>query len=156
MSIINDALKKTGEYLQKNSTANTAFPAIPPKVKPLFFYILILLVGLLLGNLIFNFISHKINNQVTPKKNIPIATEAVKPPLPPIQPAQTQEEKKPAEKTPFILNGIFYSDNNGYALINNQIVRENDYVDGAKVSLITTDKVELDNAGQIITLTTHR
>ena len=56
----------------------------------------------------------------------------------------------------FVLNGIFFSDNDSYALINNQIVRENDYVDAAKVSSITANTVELDNAGTTITLTTPR
>ncbi|MDP2831372.1 MAG: hypothetical protein Q8O02_03905, partial [Candidatus Omnitrophota bacterium] len=61
----------------------------------------------------------------------------------------------PAE-TSFVLNGIFFSDEDGYALVNNQIVRENDYVDGAKVGLITVNTVKLDNAGQTITLSTPR
>ena len=77
------------------------------------------------------------------------------PAAPAATPSQLPEEKKPAE-TSFILNGIFFSDNDGYALVNNQIVRENDYVDKAKVSLITPNTVQLDNAGSTITLSTHR
>ncbi|MDD5130842.1 MAG: hypothetical protein PHS66_07360 [Candidatus Omnitrophica bacterium] len=156
MSIINEALKKTEEKLQKQSVKNTPSPDKPSKVNPFLLYALILSAGLLAGNFIFNLINHKIrNSQPLPKETTPAASPAVKIPPPILSPEQTPKEEKPTEVS-FILNGIVYSDNDGYALINNQIVRENDYVDGAKVNLINTNTVELDNAGQVITLTTGR
>lgn len=157
MSIINEALKKTEENLQKQSVKNVPSPAKPAKVNPFLLYALILSAGFLVGSFIFNLISHKQQkNQMPPKENPPVTAEAVvKPPLSTVLPDQAPKEEKPIEPT-FILNGIFYSDNDGYALINNQIVRENDYVDGAKVSLITTNTVELNNAGQKIILTSRR
>jgi hypothetical protein len=154
MSIINEALKKTEEYLQKNSAQATPLPPKPSGGKPFLLYALILLAGILLGNFIFTLLRHKIQVP-TPKKNVEAVVQTTNPPSQPILSSQPVEEHKPVEAS-FILNGIFFSDNDGYALINNQIVRENDYVDGAKVGLITTNKVELDNAGQTITLTTTR
>jgi len=168
MSIINEALKKTEEYLQKNATQDNPLPPKPTAPKPFLLYILILLAGLLLGNFIFNLLSHKlegnglassqshkIQTTQTPKKNTLSVIQTTNSPPAATLPSQPPEEKKPKESS-FVLNGIFFSDNNGYALVNNQIVRENDYVDGAKVGLITTNTVELDNAGETITLSTHR
>lgn len=154
MSIINEALKKTEENLQKNSAKDNLLAPKPGRNKPLLLYILILLTGLLLGNFIFNLL-YKIQTSRTSTKNVlPITKTTTH--LPAIAlPGQPLEAKKPAE-TSFVLNGIFFSDNDGYALVNNQIVRENDYVDGARVNLITANTVELDNAGQAIILSTRR
>ena len=155
MSIINEALKKTEQHLQKNAAKDNPLPHKPSRPKPFLLYILILLAGLLLGNFIFISLRHKIQAIQTPKKNADVVIQTTNPPPLPVLPSLPPEEQKPAE-TSFVLNGIFFSDNDGYALINNQIVRENDYVDGAKVGLITTNSVELDNTGQRITLTTSR
>lgn len=155
MSIINEALKKTEEHLQKNSAKDSPLPPKPSGLKPYILYILILLAGLALGNFIFNLLSYKIQTTQTPKKSAFAVTPATDSPIPAVLPSQPPEETKPTE-TSFVLNGIFFSDNDGYALVNNQIVRENDYVDGAKVGSITASTVKLDNAGQIIILTTAR
>ena len=173
MSIINEALKKTEEYLQKNSAKDNLMAPKQADAKPFLLYILILLAGLLLGNFIFNLLSHKaqdnglsssrqnqaeshkIQTTQAPKQNVLSIIPTTNSPLIAALPSPPPEENKTA-KTSFVLNGIFFSDNDGYALVNNQIVRENDYVDGAKVGLITTNTVELDNAGEIITLSTPR
>jgi hypothetical protein len=178
MSIINEALKKTEEYLQKNSAKDSSLPPKPARAKPFLLYTLILLAGLALGNFILNLLSHKLQSNGLPssrqshkiqstqtpgKTALPITQTTNSPPLAAL-PNPLSEEKKPTAQASkeslkeglFVLNGIFISDNDGYALVNNQIVRENEYVDGAKVGLITTNTVELDNAGQTITLSTHR
>jgi hypothetical protein len=160
MSIINEALKKTEEHLQKNSAKDAPLSDKPSGAKPFLLYVLILLAGLLLGNFIFILLRHKtqvhkIQTIQTPNENTLPVIQITNPPPLPVLPSQPIEEKKPAE-TNFVLNGIFFSDNDGYALVNNQIARENDYVDGAKVGLITATTVELNNAGQTITLTTRR
>lgn len=154
MSIINEALKKTEEHLQKNNATNNSLPN-QFKIKPLLLYFLILAAGLLLGNFIFTLLKNKtqINNLPFPKQ---IQTENNNLPLESaILPSQPAEELKSTD-TNFVLNGIFFSADDSYALINNQIVRENEYVDGAKVGEITTNSVELNNAGSLITLTTPR
>ena len=159
MSIINEALKKTEEDLQKNAAKDQLTAPKSVGSKPALLYVLILLAGLLLGNFIFNLLGKKIQTTQTPKKNILPVIQAKNLPPPAALPSPTPKDNKPALITPeptFVLNGIFFSDNDGYALVNNQIVREDDFVDGAKVGLITSDTVELDNAGQKITLTTNR
>ena len=50
------------------------------------------------------------------------------------------------------LNGIFYSPNQSYALINNRIVSEGDAIKGAVVKKITQEGVELEFDGKNITL----
>ena len=184
MSIINEALKKTEAYLQKNSAKDNLMAPKPTEAKPFLLYILILLAGLLLGNFIFNLLSHKLQsnglasnstqvhglpsfrqNQAeshkiqttqTPKKNVlPIIQTTNSSPIAAL-PSQPPEENKATPQASFVLNGIFFSDNDGYALVNNQIVRTDDYVDGAKVGLITPNTVELNNAGETITLSTQR
>jgi len=60
-----------------------------------------------------------------------------------------------AVSSALVLNGIFFSEGQGYALINNQIVKESDVIDGAKVLKITSDAVELDSSGTKITLTSN-
>ena len=160
MSIINEALKKTEEHLQKNAAQDNPLPpAKPARAKPFLLYTLILLAGLFLGNFIFNLLSNKIQTAHAPKKNVLPVAQTTNPPSAATLPTQTPEKNKPTDASKegiFVLNGIFFSDNDGYALVNNQIVRENDYVDGAKVGLITANTVELDNAGETITLSTHR
>ena len=161
MSIINEALKKTEQSIHNNSAKETPPPETKPSAKPYILYILILVAGLLISNFIFGLLSHK-TKTTTAQKRVPAT---------PIRPGGALKIAEPAVKTPakeivleenkvpetvFILNGIFFSDNDGYALVNNQIVRENDLVDGARIKTITANSVELDNAGKIITLATQR
>ncbi|MCX5669072.1 MAG: hypothetical protein NTX89_03000 [Candidatus Omnitrophica bacterium] len=155
MSIINEALKKTEEHLKKNAGKVSSLPHKPSGLKPFLLYILILLAGILLGNFIFTLLRHKIQTIQTPKINADLVIPTTNPPSLPTLPSQPPEENKPLESS-FVLNGIFFSANDSYALINNQIVRENDSVNGAKVGLITANSVQLDNAGQTITLSTTR
>lgn len=160
MSIINEALKKTEASIQKNSAKNPSLPLSRPKPRPYLFYISILVGGLLLIILIFAVINRKAKPFPLPepaKTALPIETEPqINQPLPVVtsNSAPPKEEEKPEKK--FILNGIFFSDNDGYALVNNRIVRENDLVDGVKVEKITAHTVELSNEGNIITLSTNR
>jgi hypothetical protein len=169
MSIINEALKKTEEHLQRNTAKDNPLAPKSFGLKSFLFYILILSAGLLLGNFIFNLLSHmpqsnnftsssqspKIKTTQTPEKNpLPVAQTTNAPSTVALT-GQLTEEKKPIPVS-FVLNGIFFSDKDGYALVNNQIVRENDYVDGAKVKSISANTVELDNTTGIITLSTNR
>jgi len=160
MSIINEALKKTEASIQKNSAKEPPLAAKRPKPRPYLFYISILVGGLFLITLIFAVINRKTPPPPLPepaKTALPIETEPqISQGLPVVAPTSLppKEEEKP-EKI-FILNGIFFSDNDGYALVNNRIVRENDLIDGVKVEKITALTVELNNEGNIITLSTNR
>lgn len=157
MSIINEALKKTEQYVH----INTAGKIQPHKTKlsPKLFliYALILLSGLFLSHIIFKLLGQKVVKTQPQKEIIAVVQnqQTTLPALLPVKPASlTEEQKKP--EVNYILNGIFFSDNDGYALVNNQIIRESDSVDGAKVIKITPNSVELDSQGTLITLNTQR
>jgi type II secretory pathway component PulC len=159
MSIINEALKKTEASIQKNSAKETLLPVKRPGFGSYIFYILILAAGLILINLIFA-IMHRKTQPIQVSEPVTVSpTPDMEPQnnqeLPAVTPPPLPKEQEKQEKK-FILNGIFFSDNDGYALVNNRIVRENDLVDGVKVEKITADTVELNNEGNIITLTTNR
>lgn len=51
-----------------------------------------------------------------------------------------------------VLNGIFFSGNDGYALINNRIVREGDAIGGLTVKKINSDEVELQGSNSGVKL----
>ena len=155
MSIINEALKKTEEHLQNKALQDNPLPPKTSKTKAFLFYILILLAGILLGNFIFFLLKYKIQTVQAPKQDTQTIVQAPNPPAEPVLSSESLEKNNPPQAN-FILNGIFFSNHDSYALINNQIVRENDYIDGTKVSLITVNSVELDSAGKTITLASPR
>jgi len=156
MSIIYDALQK----VQKNITEDAASPLQPkttqgmpqakPKTNPILFYIFVVCLGSALGNFAYNFFIHQ------PKKAVASA-----PVLPSVkQPVAAQNlnsDKSSNPETPLaepslVLNGVFFEQGEGYALINNKIVRLGDEIDGAKVKEIAIDGVTLDFNGKIIKL----
>jgi len=153
MSIINEALKKTENSILQNEAKKNASADKKIKAKPFLLYILILLIGIFLSNFIFSLLGHKAKIAQTPEKTTPQQPLAL--PIFPPQPMLPQEEHKTPPGT-FVLNGIFFSNDDSYALINNQIVRENESVDGAKVVAITENTVELDNQGKSITLSSGK
>lgn len=157
MSIINEALKKTGQFIQENETKNNPPAKIIPGPKPLLIYILILLVGILLSKFIFAMLSQKpegsgLASNKPQGDEIKIIQPPAVLPVGPVLPSENNKTPQPK----FVLNGIFFSENDGYALVNNQIVRENDSVDGAKVTRITVNSVELDSDGKLTSLSTRR
>lgn len=163
MSIINEALKKTGQFIQENEAKNRPVAKNIHTAKPWLIYILILLAGIFLSKVIFDLISHKSTGHIliTSDQNskpqdykLELAAINSKPALvtAPIVPLENNTPTQPS----FVLNGIFLSDNDAYALVNNQIVRENDSVDGAKIIRITVNTVELDSNGKLTSLSTRR
>ncbi len=157
MSIINEALKKTEQYIHTNTTDKIQPQKTKLSAKLFFVYALILIGGLFLSHIIFKLLGQKVV-RTQPQKEVTAIAQTQQSILPtplPVKPAPLIEEQKKPEVN-FILNGIFFSDNDGYALVNNQIIRENDSVDGAKVIKITSNSVQLDNQGTVITLNTQR
>ena len=55
-----------------------------------------------------------------------------------------------------VLNGIIASEDEQMALINNQILKAGDYIDGKRVVRISNDTVEIFDNGKVIKLTTKR
>ena len=155
MSIINEALKKTEQFIQQNESKKNS--SLNKKIKPKSFllYILILLIVIVLSNFTFSQFNHK-TKLISESKSTALIQpqQSVELPVTPKEPVLPKEEKAPEEI--FVLNGIFFSNNDSYALINNQIVRENETINGAKVLQITENTVKLDNQGKSITLSSSR
>lgn len=155
MSIIYDALQKVQKNITKETTtlqpqAPKEASPIKAKTKPFLIYILVVCFGLALGNFAYNFLNHQ------PKKIIS-STSALAPLK---QAAVTQTESSEESANPnanlpeptLVLNGVFFEQGDGYALINNKIVRLGEEVERAKVKEITIDGVTLDFNGKIIKL----
>lgn len=72
--------------------------------------------------------------------------------------AKSAEDDTQAQTTALVLNGIFFSQDDGYyALINNKIVKVGDDVNGAIVKHIDLDNVELESGtGLLVKLSRER
>ncbi len=153
MSIIYEALKKaeknihTAAEIKKNKEAKPA----RSKPNPYLVFLLAACLTLYIANSIFGFV-------IRSKKTAPMVEPPQEslPPSNPIPPAAAGTEIKKDQPPPtpaLVLNGIFYSQNEGCALINNRIVKVGDVVAGATVKGINLNDVELESEGKIIKLT---
>lgn len=170
MSIIYDALKKVEESNVKEIKPQ-AEPSEHHKrsFKTYLLYGLAACVGLFVINLFFSFLTHpkqgakaeRLNPAPVFKEQTPPAlqTQAAIQAKPSAQQPSQQEAPKAtavrmSSKGLLILNGIFFSENEGYALVNNHIVKVGDTVNSATVKSITVDEVELEADGESVKLTT--
>jgi len=159
MSIIYDALKKVEEANTAGAKPEAAKQKKHPehKVKSYFLYALIVCLGFFIGNLVFGFLSSPAapKSLSIAKKRYPAKTGIkVKPaPLPFIMPPAAEVKKE--QQGSWVLSGIFFSENEGYALINNQIAKEGDVIDGATVKRINLDGVDLESAGSTVKLSSR-
>ncbi len=177
MSIINDALKKVEKSLGYDYSAVAAKKNIPPpgpRVNNYLIYALIFVFGLFLENTFFLYFfrpqaglpgRHYLQTQNTPLQlssqelvdlkeelpgqPVPETTQVtlLEPPAAPAAPADEEKAEKDRQNA-LVLNGIFFSQDNGYyALINNKIVKEGDDIEGAIVKSIDLNNVELESKG---------
>ena len=168
MSIIYDALKKVEHSQGNNPQAQTEKKnKFHPKVYLI--YISVVCVGFATANIIFGFFSKafKDNEHAVGKNRPQQETAAPASPLisepPKEQAAALSEEKQVSTVTesnkpaigPMVVNGVFFSGDEGYALINNRVVKEGDSILGATVVRISLDQVELKSGEQIIKLSTQ-
>jgi len=162
MSIIYDALKKVQKNIGKE---NPAQPETPPpavkakaKINPLLIYVFVVCLGLALGNFAYKLFSQPKN--MAPAKNEPVATRSKTPApasapvtlAPAVNPETSVTPPAPKPEPTLVLNGVFFEQGEGYALINNKIVRLGDEVSSAKVKEITINGVELEFEGKTIKL----
>lgn len=153
MSIIYDALKKLerSNNQVKNDTGSQQPQAEPRKKRsilyPIVFSLVLAASGLFLGVKLYDISSKdggifvKLNKPLselnsfkeTLLKEVPLEKAAI-PGLPQTAPGLG-------------LSGVFFSDQEGYAIINGQIVRVGDEVEGSIVKSISVDEVELERAG---------
>lgn len=121
-------------------------------------YTLLVFLGIIAARLTFGFLAPRLapdpqssgatKNQglAQLKKIIPVPTQAQPSGIAPSKNSEpiTAIKKKITESVnPFILNGVYFSGDKGYALINNQILEEGDSIGEAIVEKITLDFVEL-------------
>jgi len=151
VSIIYDALKKLEQRAVTEAKPQPKDKVLKwQKVKLIAVYILTAGIGLGIGNFIFSAFAPpsipdaKVVRHVTPVQELKQAQVIV----PVIQSPSQEVLPSPA----LVLNGVFFSQEEGYALINNQIVREGDEVNGAKVKKISMNEVELDTLGSSVKL----
>jgi type II secretory pathway component PulC len=173
MSIIYDALKKVENSIDKNQGVKDVAHKSKRKVYLLYVSVACLgfIIANTFFNLITKTHQSKINilakkqsefskseaqgknlTQAQIKvKNSSLKTQPLKTDTPTFIPLSTEMQKSAAAETKkgkqprlsFILNGVFFSQDKGYALINNKIVEEGDIVEEATVMRITLDEVEL-------------
>jgi hypothetical protein len=154
MSIIYDALKKV-----QKTTKDQKPPEVSrrPRQKTGFsqylIYALIICVGAFAGKVFFEFISPAKTSQPVEKNQPKPLPVVIEPPKEEIKQPRQAEPVQP--KVEFILNGVFFSQGQGYALINNQISKVGDMVDGAFVSNITIEGVQLTRQDETISLSTR-
>lgn len=153
MSIIYDALKKAGQTANKDTEIKKE---AKPKsaLRNYLIYGLVAIIGFFLANLAFGFFFKQAGaisaeRQRTQKKKLPPALVRKAPTSAPtpmvIIPGNPQKEAEPAKPAPpsLVLSGVFFGDNEASALINNQILREGDTIEGATITRIEMDAVEL-------------
>lgn len=166
MSIINEALKKTQFQLeQKISGAISASPRPSSKNTWLKVTAILIFLGFLANGGIFAFLvlrNHSTTIRLTQNKPTPVAHTQHQGTVtlfshPPAASVQTSAQKNSQPDSPaLILNGIITMDEEKLALINNQIIKEGDYLDGKRVLSISMDEVELFDKGEIIVLKNKR
>lgn len=164
MSIIYDALKKVEGTIHKKPAVKIDIDKeYTPKRKNKIYliYILAVSLGVFIANVSFKALgvlnkypSKPVSIDVKIKTQAPVIKTQDNPglPSPPSLSSPAQIRNKPLPS--LVLNGIFLSENECYALINNRIVEEGDTIEGATVVEITTNEVELDEDGKIIKLST--
>lgn len=145
MSIIYDALKKVEQSREVPTKANSGVEKPKPRLKIYLAYTLALFLGIWITNGVFALFSKPgVVNQASKEDIYNYA---------PVSPDISKVASSiPLTKADFALNGIFFSEDEGFALINNQIVKEGDVVNGAKVLRISVNAVELDSQGSVIKL----
>ena len=150
---------------------------IPFSIKPILKIIVLIIIGVVVAKLAFD--SLKPGLKPKPDANSAAAKKTIKPvvqkgatagktktgkskPAEPVSLSDTfaaakQAAKQPATRTsdePFALNGIFLSEADGMssAIVNNKVVQLGDSVDGALVTAISIEGVELSKDGRKFTL----
>lgn len=149
MSIIYDALKKVEVAIDKTPTVKVNKER-KPRFKTYLIYVSVICVGFFVAYIFFGLFTKplKTSTTVTVKSPAPPPSSLLPPPAPP-----STDIQKPAQPS-LTLNGVFFSEDQGYALINNRIVKEGDLIDGVTVVRITLEEVDLNFQGQDIKLST--
>ena len=137
MSIIYDALRKVEDKLDLTGKKNIAVQIKrAAKKRPYYFYLLIIATGLTLASVTYNVVT-----KYYPARVSKIASD------------EYAQAKLGLDLT---LNGIVFSGETNYALINNQIVKEGDMLLGATIKRISSEVVELVKNGVVVRLSNRK
>jgi hypothetical protein len=172
MSIIYEALRKVSAA--QGSQPQAKPKAVSPKknrFKNCLLYVLVICFGFFFVNIFFSVLfNHSLPNPKTktpspqpPSEKIVLPVSPSPAPLPSIgseqAPVPLKEEArvslpepKSSEQEDLVLSGIFFSGEEGSALINDRIVKVGDVVSGATVKQISFDGVELAVGDRVIKL----
>lgn len=155
MSIIYDALRKVEKFQQTTSKEKERVDK-HPKFKFSLLYILIVGIGFFIANIFFNFFTKPtlIDTHTSLSTNLPPLKETIQVKESP--PSQETITNKPMVLPSFVLNGVFFSGDQGYALINNRIVTRGDVIEGATVKRIDLEEVELEISNSTVKLSTPK
>ena len=137
MSIIYEALKKVENKLDLTGKNNiVADTRRVMQKKPYYSYIVVVVIGIALASVTYNVITKSYLQRVV---------------------KITGNEYGPAKLgNEITLNGIVFTGDSNYALINNQIVKEGDAVMGITIKRITSEVVELDKNGVLYRLSNKK
>jgi hypothetical protein len=155
---------KVEEKPEEKLAAKPAPPKKQKRLKSLIFFILFILLAFFVANLSFSLLSKYAKREEIPSSR----RSTIQPSIPAMQSQQTPtapipetpevrepEPQIPKEKTPLpqlTLNGLFCSEYDSWAMINNEVVKKGDYIAGARVVAISSSEVILDFEGEKITL----
>jgi len=153
MSIIHDALKKAEELSLKNDCPLSAEPAfesaapqggVSEKPKVYLWYALGLCLLLFLGNTLLN-VSSRPRSKPAAGTGTPFMAFGLSNPF-------SVSGSKKASGGQLYLSGVFFSQDEGFAIINDEVVAEGDVVGKARVVRIGFNEVELESEGKTIKL----
>lgn len=121
-------------------------------------YIIILLLGVFAAKFLFSFVDNKLGEQKKAqlsrqKSTVSAAQKSILPVLPLKKAAL--EHVKPSQKTAspeLVLNGIAASGSDGWAIIDDVVVKTGDTIKGAEVVGIYGDRVDLKFEGEAFSL----
>ncbi len=161
MSIIHEALKKVEA---SNNRQAKPLPKADKRnnLKTYALYLIMAALGFVCANLIFSFFTkplHKVYSATAKQKTSLARPVLVNPATAPRAslPAASRESpglKKEALPS-LVLEGVFFSGEEGYALINNKIVKEGEKIMGVTVVRITLEGVELKSKDSITKLSSQ-
>ena len=146
MSIIYDALKKVERSTNKDIITEVNKERSASKLTSYLLYALVICAGIFAANMMFGMFSPPVASPKTAKIAKPAAKETSSPVPPKATPPVIVEAKIEPMIPTLVLNGVFFSKNEGYALINNKVVKQGDSVEGIKVRKVNLDDVELETS----------
>ncbi len=162
MSIIYDALKKVEESKEVEASLKNG-RLKHSNLKYYVAYFIVVVLGVAVARIIFSFSLKAVslpaavssfNPANKPPEEKTVLTSVLAPDPQAVIAPVVEEPKKIARYEKFVLSGIFYSDQDSYAVVNNRVVKAGDAVDEATVAKINADNVLLRAAdGQEIKLT---